>query len=485
MASFSSFLTTKKFPSIKTIRSLLSGPATSFAIIFYGIFFALCTAVFLLLITINSHFLTTVPTSGGSLTEGVVGTPHFINPLLATTPTDQRLVALVYGSLMQNNSDGIITASLAQSYTVSPEGTAYTFILPPHSMFDDGKPLTSDDVAFTVTKLQDSTIGTQSSYWQTVTVSTPDANTIIFTLPAPDTSFLSHLTFGILPKHIWETVTDNSFATARQNLYPVGSGLMKVAAIQYQNGLPASVVLTRNKHALTKTLLDSLTIKSFANQSLLLNAINSGQVDFSYSLAPSTLGTAPLARGLTATAIPTDHTINIYRSQKDTALASATTVALLNQLIDKNAIIATVQDSYGTPAGVLSYPSAQNIASIKGFSVSVENDPTLLLAAQTFAQQMAQHGVAVSVNAFDHGTFQQNIANGTITLFLARSNDETIPSQYASTIPLYNESLPYIFNTNTHTIPPDTFLSPAIEYEHLQDWYTNTDKLWKWFIKKK
>jgi len=472
MASFSSFLTTKKFPSIKTIRSLLRGPLTSFAVIFYGIFFLLCAAVFALLISVNSHFLITVPASGGTLTEGVIGAPHFINPLLATTPTDQRLVAIVYGSLMQE----------IKSYAVSPDGMTYTISLIPGSKFSDGKPLTSNDIAFTVAKLEDSTISSQSAYWQNITVTTPDANTVIFTLPAPDPSFPSHLTFGILPQHIWNNISDQSFAAAPENLHPIGSGLMKVSSIQYENGLPAAVVLTRNKYAVAKTLLEGLTIKSFANQSLLFNAINEGDVDFSYSLTPDAIGTAPLASGLDSAAIPIGDTVSIYRSAKDTVLASAAAIAAINQSVDKNAIIATVQDGYGTPAGAPKNTNASSSGISKGFSLAVENDPTLLLAAQAFAKQMVQAGIAVSVNAFDPGTLQQAIDNGTVTLFLAPSS-ENIPPQYTSVIPLYNESLPYIFNTTAHTIPPSSFQSPSIEYEHLQDWYTNTNKLWKWFIK--
>lgn len=478
MASFFSFLTTKKFPAPKKIRSLLRGPVTPFVAVVYGIFFALCLAVFLLLITINKRYLTTVPARGGNLTEGVIGAPHSINPLLAATATDQRLVALIYGTLTK----------MTQDYTVSPDGTKYAFTLLPNLSFDDGKPLTSDDVAFTVTKLQNSAMSDQSSYWQSISVETPDAQTVIFSLPAPDTTFLSHAAFGILPKHVWQNVADESFQTAPQNLRPVGAGPMKLSAIHYQNGIPFSVVLKRNKHSASgETLLDSITIKSYANQIALLEAINNGDVDFSYAATPDALAATALNPDLVALSVPTSHTVTIYRSSHDTALSSGTAVSTLSQLIDKNAIIATVQHGYGTPQGVLKSTTvqgaAQTAASLKGFALAVENDPVLMLAAQTMAQQLAQHGVSVTVNAFDPGTFQKNISTGTFPLFLAR-DDQTIPSQYASAVPLYAESLPYIFNTSTHTIPPETFQSPAIEYETVQHWYTNTDKLWKWFIKK-
>jgi len=479
MASFSSFLTTKKFPSRSTLRSILEGPLTLFKVLVYGFFFLLCTAVFILLITINNRFLITVPARGGTLTEGVIGAPHFINPLLATTDTDTRLVALVYGSLMQTQSDGSVVTSLAQSYTVSPDGDIYTVTLLPKTAFDDGKPLTSDDVAFTVTKLQDNSISTQSQYWQDVSVATPDASTIVFTLPAPDPTFLSHLAFGILPKHVWQNIADQNFDTTNLNLHPIGAGLFKVSDISYQNGIPSSVVLVRNNRAVQgKPLLNGLTVDSFANQSDLLNAVNSKAVDFSFAVSPDTLVGTPLSTEITAQSIPTSNTVSIYRSQSDTTLANATTVAAVSEIIDKNAIIATVQHGYGTPAGVLLNSSSTKLP-ITGFSLAVENDPTLLLAAQTIAAQLSADGIAVSVNAFDPGTFQADIAAGAFPLFLARSSDQDIPASYASVIPLYTESIPYLFDSSVHTIPPETFQSPAQEYDDVKDWYTDTNRLWK------
>jgi peptide/nickel transport system substrate-binding protein len=491
MASFFSFITTKKFPSQKTLRELLRGPLTFFSALFYVISFLICATVFILIIVINNHFLVTVPARGGNLTEGVIGAPEFINPITATTDTDLRLTSLVYGSLMQTQPDGTSTTELAQSYTVSPDGKTYTLTLLPGTMFDDGKPLTSDDVLFTVTKLQDDNVSSASHYWQAISVDNPNPSTVVFTLPAADTTFLSHLNFGILPKHIWQNVSDENFDTTRYNLHPVGSGLFKVSRLSYHGGIPFSVVLTRNKHAVQgKPLLDSLTMNFYANQSDLLNAINDHDIDFSYDITPDTLAAGQLMPDLSVQSVPTDQTVDIYRANNDTSLSSGTSIAAISETIDKNAIIAKVQDGYGTPAGAQLNSPGNSAASstaklpVKGLSLAVENDSTLLLAAQTFAGQLARYGLTVSVNAFDPGTFQADIAAGAFPLFLARSSDQDIPLTYALTIPLYTESLPYIFNTNVHLIPPETYQSPAMEYEDVQNWYTRTDKLWKVFIPK-
>jgi MarR-like DNA-binding transcriptional regulator SgrR of sgrS sRNA len=358
----------------------------------------------------------------------------------------------------------------------------------PNLHFDDNKPLTSADVAFTVEKLQDAALSAQSAYWQPVSVATPDENTIIFTLPVEDSTFLSHLTFGILPKSIWQHINDQSFEYAKQNLLPVGAGPFKVSAVDYQNSIPATIVLARNNNAVGGTaLLHTFTVTAVANSSDLLNALNDGDINFSYAVDPTTLTANSLYDGLNVQPVLNGQTVSIYRSSSDTVLASSAAVAELTTVIDKNALIAIVEHGYGTPAGVQSSTvtntSLANLPST-GFSLAVENDPDLLLAAQTIARQLGQHGIAVSVKAYDQGTFQTAINTGAVSLFLARNTDLNIPSQYSVALPLYEQATPYIYTTDTHTIVPATLEYPDTQYGTVKDWYTNTDRLWKWFIRK-
>ncbi len=468
MASFLSFLTTKKIPSRNTFTTLLRGPLTNLSVLVYALFFSIGTTLFVLIVVINNHFLVTVPARGGNLTEGVIGAAHSINPLLAVTPTDQRLVALVYGNL----------TTVMNNYTVSPDGKIYTVTLLPKLRFDDGKPLTSDDIVFTVQKMQDATISRESAYWQSITVENPDPQTVIFTLPAADTTFLAHLNVAILPKHIWQNIPDESFTTAKANLAPVGSGPFTVSKVLYQGGIPATVVLRRNTYAIGGTaLLRTLTLNSYANQTDLVNAINNNDIDFSYSLDADT--SKDVLPGIAVQAMTTNKTVSIYRSTTDTFLSNPGVIGRLNQLIDKNAIIATILNGYGTPQGA---PVNTSTKTVPAFSLAVENDPSLLLTAQTLAQQLQQNGITVSVKAYDPGAFQSNVSAGTFSIFLARSNTIVIPSHYVVALPLYTECQPYAFNTATHTVIPATLDSPAAEYAHVTDWYTDTDKLWKWHV---
>ena len=44
--------------------------------------------------TANALFTETLPSSGGAITEGIVGTPRFVNPVLSINRADHDMVAL-------------------------------------------------------------------------------------------------------------------------------------------------------------------------------------------------------------------------------------------------------------------------------------------------------------------------------------------------------------------------------------------------------
>ncbi|MBY0328562.1 hypothetical protein K2Q02_00490, partial [Patescibacteria group bacterium] len=224
MASFFSFFIHKRIPSLRTLRALLRGPLTLSRAVVYGLFSVIILLAFLLLITIHNSFLITVPARGGSLTEGIIGAPQAINPIIATTDTDKSLSRLVYAGLLKTMPDGSVEPELAQDYSVSPDSRTYTFTLK-ESKFQDGKKVTSADVAFTISKLQNYSLNPiQAEYWSEIVVQTPDEQTIIISLPNARTDFLQKATVGILPEHIWRDISDEDFLTTKKNIKSVGAG---------------------------------------------------------------------------------------------------------------------------------------------------------------------------------------------------------------------------------------------------------------------
>jgi ABC-type transport system substrate-binding protein len=71
---------------------------------------------------LNGKLMVEGPLAGGELNEGVLGTPRFINPLLAVSDADRDLTALVYSGLLRLSTAGSYEPDLAESYSVSSDG---------------------------------------------------------------------------------------------------------------------------------------------------------------------------------------------------------------------------------------------------------------------------------------------------------------------------------------------------------------------------
>ncbi len=85
----------------------------------------------------------------------MVGHPTSVSPLTARSQADRDLVALVFSGLVRNGPDGTIVPDLARRWTVDSTGAVWTFELRPDARWQDGEPVTAEDVAFTIRTLQD------------------------------------------------------------------------------------------------------------------------------------------------------------------------------------------------------------------------------------------------------------------------------------------------------------------------------------------
>ncbi|MBI5004569.1 MAG: hypothetical protein HZC04_00055 [Candidatus Lloydbacteria bacterium] len=311
--------------------------------------------------------LEAVPTHGGSFTEGIIGTPRFINPLLAVSDADRDMTALVYSGLMRLTSDDLLIPDLAQSYTVSPNGLTYTFTLRKNIFFHDNTPVTSDDVLFTVLKTQESSIKSpRRASWDGVSVKTDGPNIVIFTLKQPYAPFLENTTLGILPKHIWETVSAEQFSLSQLNVSAIGSGPYQIKKItKNAAGIPEQAVLSAfKKFILGAPYISTVTLKFYPNEQDLLLAYQSRAIE-SMSAVPPSLAETLSKNGKRLETSPLPRVFGVFFNQNQQPLfANAAVRHALNTVTDRKQIISDVLHGYGTPlmgplpSGSLGYQSA-------------------------------------------------------------------------------------------------------------------------------
>lgn len=253
---------------------------------------ALVAAVSLIATVVGIYFSLTkpVPVPGGNYSEGIVGQPMYVNPVLsAGNEADAYLTRLIYSGLFKYDSAGKIVPDLAENFEVSDDKLMYTVHLRKDIKWHDGEPFSSDDVVYTTQAIQDPAFKSPlRQNWQGVGMEQTDENTIKFILPAPYVFFLNNLTVGILPKHVWETVAPTNFSLAEYNLRPVGTGPFKCIDFQKDSGgMILSYKLSSNPDYFgEKPYLDTMTFQFYPDEDSMIEAYNNKQIFATNSLSP-------------------------------------------------------------------------------------------------------------------------------------------------------------------------------------------------------
>ncbi len=253
----------------------------------YALFGVVALTGLVSVFALERSLLVEVPVHGGSLVEGVLGSPRFVNPLLAITDADRDLAALTYAGLLGLAGDGTLRPVLAESYTVSEDGREYTVTLRADARFSDETPVTAQDVAFTVTKAQDPTLKSPVyADWAGVTVEAVDARTVRFTLAKPYAPFVENLTLGILPARLWGGIGSEEFPFSRLQTEPVGAGPYTVSRVERDaSGLITSYTLRSNpEYALGEPYLDRIKLIFFPRLEDLAAALKKGAIESAYGV---------------------------------------------------------------------------------------------------------------------------------------------------------------------------------------------------------
>ena len=242
-------MTLKKFFTLPGLRQFFSTLNKKERILFFVfLFFGFSSLVFL---SINFYFDNTkiVPARGGVHIEGIIGSPRFINPIFAPySDVDRDLTRLVFSGLMKYGENNEIIPDLAESYKILEYGKVFEFYLKENLIWSDGKPLTANDIVFTIEAIQDpATKSPLRGKWLGVEVEKISNLKVRFRLKNPSSVFLENTTLGIIPKHIWQNKPRKNFRLSKNNLEEsVGAGPYKIKSINQSKGRIESIKLTAN-----------------------------------------------------------------------------------------------------------------------------------------------------------------------------------------------------------------------------------------------
>ncbi|MEX0616685.1 MAG: ABC transporter substrate-binding protein [Candidatus Woykebacteria bacterium] len=134
--------------------------------------------------------------------EGIVGSVQTLNPVYTKTLAEKEISSLVFRSLMRVSEDGTLSPDIAESYTRRGE-TEYIFKLKDNLFWQDGAPITADDVVYTVELTQKASPGSDlAPNFKDVLTTKIDDLTVSFKLSEPYSPFPLNTAIKIVPKHI-------------------------------------------------------------------------------------------------------------------------------------------------------------------------------------------------------------------------------------------------------------------------------------------
>jgi len=344
---FKELHTYKKQELLNAVASLTK---KQFVFFVFTSFLSLVLAI-IMLAKINSMFMVNVPVSGGTLTEGIVGIPTLVNPVIAISDADKDLTSLIYSGLTRKDADGNFIPDLAESFTISPDGINYTFIIKKDAKFHNGTKVTADDVIFTIEKIKDPLIKSPRKMgWDGVNISKKDDYTVVFTLAQPYISFIDNTNIGILPSSLWKNTNANEFNLSPLNIKAVGSGPYKISSIiKNSDGIPEQYKLERfNNFALGKPLIKNINIISYSNEKDLIKALLNNNIDQAGGISPENIKNIEKKNYTIHTnTLPRFFGI-FFNNNKNKIFADINVIKAFNIALNRQEIVDNILSGYGT-----------------------------------------------------------------------------------------------------------------------------------------
>ncbi|MDO8504384.1 MAG: peptide ABC transporter substrate-binding protein [Candidatus Liptonbacteria bacterium] len=269
-----------------------------------------------------------------------MGQPSFVNPLLAESVADKNLVRLTFSNL----------TDLADNIEGDKNGRSFRVHLKENLFWSNGQKLTSDDVIFTLQKLQDPQTGSPYfSNWQGVVANRTSELEVQFNLVAPYAFFTESLdNLYVVPKHLFADTPPANWKLSDYNLKPVGSGPFMFKTYEKRSdGFITDYRLEPNPYyAGDKPYVENFNFRFFAKPEDVLKSFNSGQIEAVADLEPGAIKNIRRTYDIREFSLPNYYAVFLNQSQ-NLALQESAVRAALSLSVDRPALIREVLLGYG------------------------------------------------------------------------------------------------------------------------------------------
>jgi peptide/nickel transport system substrate-binding protein len=369
-----------------------------------------------------------------------------LDPHKQTAFSSIRLLELIYEPLVRLDGNLQIAPAIAQSWQFSADGKDLTFKLDPKAKFQNGAAVTSADVKASFQRVLDQATGAaaRANFTSIAGIDTPDAATVVFHLSQPDVPILTAMTSlnaAIVPA---SEITAGSIGTKA-----IGSGPFKL-----ENWVPNSKeVLSANKDwAGGKVGVDGIDVSVLPDETAILAAMRTGQIDFALLNDPlvATLVPKEPKLQLTRTPVLSYNVLQLNPSRKpmdQLAVRQAISCA-----IDRQDVLDTAALGEGKVTGPLTMPlyqtdpnglfcykrdvdKAKKLMSdagfANGFSATViaasGEPPTATAEAQVIQSQLAEIGIKLDIKVMELNVYVDTWLKGNFDMAVALNGGSADP----------------------------------------------------------
>ncbi len=236
--------------------------------------------------------------------------PDNLNPFIGYTAESFEIWYLTYDSLIGYDPatlspmTGEESTGLATAWTTSDDGLVWTFTLRQDATWNDGEPLTAEDVAFTYNYIIEGGLENFTSYTNLIEKATViDDYTVEFTCSKPKPDMVRHWV-PIVPEHVWSKISPEDAAEGFQNDPPiVGSGPFN--CVEWKKNSYVKMEANPGWRG-PMPAIDEIYFMYFTNSDTMLQDLKSGNIDGCSNLVANQMAQLEGVPGITAEAISVD-----------------------------------------------------------------------------------------------------------------------------------------------------------------------------------
>ncbi len=340
---------------------------------------------------------------GRDLRLAIGSSPLTLDPRGAFNPDTAHVQQLVYNTLVTKGPHYDFAPELALSWQPAADFTAHTFQLRPGVRFQDGRELTSQDVAYTFNSMISGGFGKSSAFAALERVEAVDPLTVRFVSRRPNRGLLVDLiAVGILPDG--ET-------------RPVGTGAYRVAGEWPGEGDVSLEAF--DGHFAGRPRFGRITVRVIPDPSTLASSIEAGEVDLAVNPAMAPEALARLGGIVSA---PGGGIQFVVFNCEVPGLSDAAVRRALRAAVDRERAAAALLGGRARPASSVLPPEHYAYAEVDTAVALGTAQPPRALEVLTLARDAAlasvlqeswrKVGVEVTIVQSDAATFVERLAKG-------------------------------------------------------------------------